>query len=364
MDVTKGNLITHRSIFLLAVAAIAVLLPSFADGRCWAQSRQRVPFDLGYLFIDGRYLPPPYEINLSSDTVSINGKEFAKDYFDLSEYEQPIARDLSEMRGGRRMMHGGARFLWRRGGGSLRPLARFSDELNGAKFGFVVVLFQHRPPLFLDGMRSGHDLLAALARRSDFTPNAPPWTELEKEQQDTVQRLVSSFQPTDEFVDRASKDVQQVEEAAISGQQIAIANIWLDRISYPLTVFAMALVVLGFGHLLSNRPQHEPEGTDWSKRRQFVAKSLTIVALLSAVDLIWTIAASSSGSMREMNPLGSEMITDPLQLFLFKASITSTSIGILYWLHRLPIAQVASWWCCLLMTLLTARWVVFQSMFL
>jgi hypothetical protein len=129
----------------------------------------------------------------------------------------------------------------------------------------------------------------------------------------------------------------------------------------------MAIVVLGFGHLLSNRPhfdESDAESVNWPKRRQIVARSLVIVALLSAVDLIWTMAAANSGSMRELNPLGSEMIRNPPQLVLFKATFTGLSIGILYWLHRLPFAQTASWWCCLLMTLLTARWVVFQSMFL
>jgi hypothetical protein len=51
-------------------------------------------------------------------------------------------------------------------------------------------------------------------------------------------------------------------------------------------------------------------------------------------------------------------------LILFKAIAVSVTIGLLYALHRRPVAQVASWWSCLVLTLLTARWLTFHSMFM
>jgi hypothetical protein len=94
-----------------------------------------------------------------------------------------------------------------------------------------------------------------------------------------------------------------------------------------------------------------------------VGRSLVLIALLSCIDLVWTLAATGAGAMSELNPLGSRLIGDPAQLVLFKLGVTIAPIAILYVLHRRPVAQIASWWCCLLLTLLTARWVVFQSMF-
>ena len=148
----------------------------------------------------------------------------------------------------------------------------------------------------------------------------------------------------------------------LAGRRTSASNQLVAQISYPLTVFAMIAVVLGFGHLLSNRPVQNPESGDTTKSRTVVVNSLLIVALLSIVDLIWTIAATNAGTMRELNPLGSHLIEDPVRLAFFKLSVSAISIGILYALHRTTMAQVASWWCCLLLTLLTARWVVFQSM--
>ncbi len=129
----------------------------------------------------------------------------------------------------------------------------------------------------------------------------------------------------------------------------------------------MIAVVLGFGHLLSNKPLIETtseDQADFTQAQRIVGRSLLIVGILSAVDLVWTIAASQSGTMRELNPLGSQLLDNPMQLIIFKLVATSTAIGLLYWLHRQPIAQVASWWSCLVLTLLTARWLTFHSMFL
>ena len=93
-------------------------------------------------------------------------------------------------------------------------------------------------------------------------------------------------------------------------------------------------------------------------------KSLLIFALLSAVDLIWTLAAGATGAMRELNPIGNQIIHDPARLIAFKFAAVSVTIALLYSLHHRPIAQVASWWSCLVLTLLTARWLTFNSMFM
>jgi hypothetical protein len=65
-----------------------------------------------------------------------------------------------------------------------------------------------------------------------------------------------------------------------------------------------------------------------------------------------------------MNPIGHELIDNPLHLMAFKLLVTSTAIGLLYVCRRIPLAQQASWWSCLVLTLVTARWLIFNSMFL
>ncbi len=128
----------------------------------------------------------------------------------------------------------------------------------------------------------------------------------------------------------------------------------------------MVIVVFAFGHLLSNKPHVGTDGTDSDSAagKQVVFRSLVIVGLLSVVDLVWTVVAWQTGSMRELNPLGNRLIENPMQLAVFKLTVVSGSIGLLYWLHQRPIAQLASWWSCLLLTLVTARWLTFNAMFL
>lgn len=66
--------------------------------------------------------------------------------------------------------------------------------------------------------------------------------------------------------------------------------------------------------------------------------------------------------MREINPIGGRLIDRPEQLILFKAVMTTLAIGLLFRLRRYRRAQLAAWWSCLVLTLLTVRWLTFNSM--
>jgi hypothetical protein len=68
--------------------------------------------------------------------------------------------------------------------------------------------------------------------------------------------------------------------------------------------------------------------------------------------------------MREVNPIGSQMIGNPLQLVVFKVLVTIAAVGLLYFCRRAPLAWQASWWSCLVLTLVAARWLVFNSLFI
>jgi len=81
------------------------------------------------------------------------------------------------------------------------------------------------------------------------------------------------------------------------------------------------------------------------------------------IDLVWTVLAHQAGSMRELNPIGSQLFSNPVNLIIFKTAATSLAIALLFRLRQIPLARQASWWCCLVLTLLTARWLTFHSMF-
>nr|WP_143547642.1 DUF5658 family protein [Rhodopirellula sp. SM50] len=341
----------------------------------------------GFIFLEGQYLPSPYEFDFDGDALTINGHEINAAAFDLSDYQQRERERERDWRYGRRRPRWGrearvtpsdpqvqrvnySEDAWRfREPAEASPAdlyRRFFEDVRSVEFGMVVVLYSGGRPLMLYPEQGGTELLRAL--RDSAGPAA--MTQISSRAGPTdasLGRLLTEFNPSPEFSERVEAKIKKIDQAEAEGERVAAATHWISKISYPLTVFAMAVVVLGFGHLLSNRPQIESSGsdpTDWSKHRKVVGQSLLIVALLSVVDLIWTLGTANAGLMRELNPLGSGMIAEPVRLFLFKATVTGLSIGILYRLHRRPVAQVASWWCCLLLTLLTARWVMFQSMFL
>ena len=46
----------------------------------------------GYVFVDGCYIAPPYNVSLNDDHLSLNEHEFSKDDFDLSEFEMQNRR--------------------------------------------------------------------------------------------------------------------------------------------------------------------------------------------------------------------------------------------------------------------------------
>ncbi|MFK8113605.1 MAG: DUF5658 family protein [Rubripirellula sp.] len=235
------------------------------------------------------------------------------------------------------------------------------------KSGDVVILASKMSPLFLATSSEGRDLLEGLV--NEFGVQTP--RTMSESAQQTWDDLVLNFQSTPEFESRANSRLAELEVVSSANLSVSEATLFIDRIGYPLTMFAMILVVFAFGHLLSNKPNlHDAidstieDAVVLAQSKSVVVRSLLIVGMLSLIDLVWTMAASQTGSMRELNPIGNEFIQNPMLLIVFKFTVVAFAITVLYRLYDRPIAQVASWWSCLVLTLLTARWLTFNSMFL
>ena len=137
----------------------------------------------------------------------------------------------------------------------------------------------------------------------------------------------------------------------------------LDLSSYPLTVFGMVLVVIAFGNLLSNEAPLDIQSSESPVMERRVKIFLMLIAAFSVLDLIWTLLASRANALTELNPIGAQLITNPIGLLAFKALVTLGAIGILFALRSHRVAQRGAWWACLICTLLTVRWLTFNSMF-
>jgi len=179
--------------------------------------------------------------------------------------------------------------------------------------------------------------------------------------------FVSGLTKTPELCDRLDHVLEVSDRIERTNVESSSSLLLTQKLSYPLTMFAMMMVVFSAGNLLQNRPIVETFGDpelDASRTRSVVSRSLLIFFVLSGIDLVWTLVAARSGSMRELNPLVTGLIANPMQLAAFKFTVVAGTSAILYGLHQRPLAQMVSWWGCLVLTMLTARWLMFNSMFL
>lgn len=139
----------------------------------------------------------------------------------------------------------------------------------------------------------------------------------------------------------------------------------IDTAAYPLSVFGMLIAVMSLGHLLRSVPDssESSQSTSSERLRRATTIAVCLIAGLSMLDLTWTILAAQAGTIRELNPLGAQLIHDPAALSAFKIVATSVGCALLYHLRSHRRAADATWWMCLVMTVVTFRWVMFNSMF-
>ena len=135
---------------------------------------------------------------------------------------------------------------------------------------------------------------------------------------------------------------------------------------YGLSVVGMLLIALSAGTLLGHPPKNSGS---WSRivrsprTLSAMRRCLVLIAAYSLFDLVATLLALKTGHVEETNPFGVGLILAPAALAAFKISATCLGAGLLWKLKNYHGAQVASWWLCMVLTLVTVRWVTVQSLF-
>ena len=298
--------------------------------------------DTGYVFVNGEYIPQPYHIEFSESDISINESTFDLSVFDAWKNEKKRRNGVGSSHAQQVRRH-------------LRNLLEGDGSL---------VLFEKEPFQAFSGNDS-YDVLNVLVNaesRQAFNNGERDW--LPSGVDETAWATwISEFKCPEELSRRAEEMLTRIDqlEASIASQHSARRT--LESSAYPLTVVGMLLVVLAFGHLLSFKPDSKGESPDTRIAKRAVIRSLALVTVLSALDLIWTLLVSRAGDMKELNPLGAAVIDDPLALIALKTTATLLAVGLLFGLRRHRVAQQGAWWACLICTLLTVRWLTFNSMF-
>lgn len=337
-------------LLLTMVAPPASARPGLAQAKATANStressKDRIdgePIAAGFLILDGQYVPPPYRISEQGHRIWINDCELLP-----SRRQREADSEEQESFGG---MPGPAprrlRLERELAQGMLLVLAAdgtFIEYPQASAFEILSLLCstQSRDEQLVHLLQSGQGF------------DSLRWA-----------RVLDRFQPNDELRSRMEAMAAELQQQ-YSGIEIVHDGSSRTPI-YVLTVVGMILVVLSFGVVLSFRP-HAGAGSwrelDHSEAAVgLVARCIILTVALSSFDLLCTLLAQGTGKFMEINPMADALLSSPQVLIGFKLAMTAIAGLILWRLRYYRGTQIASWWICLLLTVLTVRWVAVESL--
>jgi hypothetical protein len=335
------------------------------------------PIEQGFVIVDGQCLPPPYIIDQRGEELFIgerniptgpllarsgrNGAGFRRgDDPDrtrgpMAAWDDPTTRLLSRLE---RQLANNALLLI--SGQEWAHLASVGDTP-----GILQVLISN----------AASDRKVTLIRRYGI----PDWIRPAQ-----LRQLVDEFESTPEFTQRIEDLIEEHGLYEVNASwtpppdKWAVADDLRNRhqwyallsskpVSYGITVMSMAIAVIATGTLIMGCPQSRGrwrETNDAPEERDKVRANVVLLSLLGCFDLLLTLTAQQTGGLMELNPLGSQLISSPLLLTGFKLISLLLVCLILFRLRAYRGAQLASWWMCLVCTILMYRWVTFNSLFM
>jgi uncharacterized protein YeaO (DUF488 family) len=300
----------------------------------------------GFVFVDGEYLAPPYEIRYADGKLSVNGRELTC---------LPPQRPF-----------GGRGFGPGRGN---EPSWRFMMNELPSHLGNqgVVLSFKDQPYWAPDSATSYELLMSMTTEKNRSLRQVEVMNRLPEDFDKQVwDAWIRDFTPPEDLRQRAALMIASFDTTQREAEAEIRATQWMNRLLYPMTIASMVLTVLSIGHLLGGRPHaNKPTfGLDATPEMIHALNwSLFFAAAFSSIDLTWTILAANTNQMRELNPIGIHLIENPRHLAGFKIGITFSCLAVLWLLRKHKRAQIAAWWICLILTLVTIRWLTFNSLF-
>lgn len=314
----------------------------FSDGRFGGQhNAPTMEIDSGYVFIEGAYVEAPYTLTKLENIILVNDRPFEVIDENANSFGRPF-------------------------GGVRRRILRLEELLV---CGGVVASWNEHLPLELIDERSELFLKAASQNPKERRENLSKFFESLAPEDDRqfLSQWLRDAQFPQHFCDRARQSLRDIEESRLVTEQRVSGEQNLSRYAYSLSMAGMIVVVLAVGHLFSFNPALArilPEESKQFHLPRAVYYSVALIVAMSLLDLTWTLMASSVGLMNELNPVGSRLIGNPDALIAFKAVATLIAAAVLISLRDRRSAQIASWWLCIVCTLVSARWLIFNSMYM
>ncbi len=351
-----SGLCTVSWIVLLGVGNSAMAEGDTAAQPEPVETSQGRPIDCGFVILEGRYLPPPYDVRQRSDDLLINDHVI-------------IAERFAGLGGsGMGRGHSMRRPWWDEGRATLIPRVKRRLQ-NGA----MLIVMDGESAGFIPADEAVTVLDSLLCDESTETKVellvevGLRW--ITREQWATI---VETFEPTAELIERVGPEVTKYRRVVQANEALHRRLIWTavfrsSPVRYGVTIATMGLAVAALGSLLSYRPNGQTRWREVDTAGEgvpMVIRNVVLLVLLGALDLVFTLAAYQGGGLLELNPLGSELAASPALLTSFKVTSLLGACFILVMLRRYRGAQIASWWLCLVCTVLAFRWLTYNSMFL
>ncbi|MBN2316693.1 MAG: hypothetical protein JXM79_22385 [Sedimentisphaerales bacterium] len=303
-----------------------------------------VAIDGGFVIVDGRYLPPPYVVQLERGAICINGQRVSQ------RRPGPFFHRPGNMQGPNRGPQ-------HQGGAQIERHLR-EDGL--------LICSHNKPMVFVSAYQAIPVLEILLcdepadAKVQKLTQTDTPWIASEQ-----WALLIEQFESPAGLADRVQTLKQRQAELAKDDVDNENELHWI--VLSGITFSGFILAVWALGTLLCCRPPmlKSSQSVVLSKRscRQ-VIWLVVLIAVLNVYDLTCTVFASTVGGLWELNPFAGSIINENSGIVVFKLGLTAGAAILFLVTRRHRLAQVGSWWIGVLYTVLILRWTTFNSMFL
>ena len=311
--------------------------------------------DSGFLIVENRYVAPPYQVEHDGEYLRINGLALgmpgaAARYLELNGHAfGPSFR-------GRRIYHG----MLSAPDVDLDARRMLIDVQRLLLSGSLIIAFRDGT---VCAFPHGETMIRTLLSDTERTEKLRLLTSHNRQPVTLAQwtSLIDEFQSDPTLAERLRPE-ENPDEMPV--QTLVAPSRYL---LYPLTVLGMVLTIVSFGLVLSHRPQHFCRWSDINRIPRdvrLVMGCAAMIAILCVFDVTCTLTAAHTTSFWEINPFGASLASQPAVLLGLKLVATAACVAILWNLRFYRGTQLASWWLCLGLTLLTARWVVFNSLML
>lgn len=324
------------------------------------------PIYSGFLFVDGQYVPRPYRVIREGKVIKINGHSLP---FDAETHDRRSERRWIQMD------QGFSEFSeeWGMGGYRLPSWLR-STEASVERHlmendVFILIdgdILASAPAVcalpiaeILESPQGDDEKVQALMNLSGRDVFTAVW-----------RQLVETYKPGQGYFEDAQEmDLawQAMRDEAMRRRDEAMQDpIWLQFLPMLGLIAAVGAIVVvvrtGVSTVLV-----KGEARNWShiddsgQRGRTVMQMVVLLILLNVLDLVFTLSAHTTGEFFEANPITRSMMSSPSVLTLFKVTMVSAGLGVLFVLRHRRAAEVASWWLCVGYTIVALKHVVVST---